>query len=102
LQLWEQRHEEERHEALKLLGEPTHPSTESMMIESRSNLSLADNESVVSADEKEAAEARASFLLEKHIHPAPQVAFNETIIAIDANDNTKQQVLDDEPIDHIE
>jgi hypothetical protein len=100
LQLWEQRHEEERHEALKLLGEPAHPSSESMLTTSRSNLSLVSHNSemsLVSADEREAAEARATFLHDKHIH-ATQVAFEDTIIAIEPNNEKVQQVLDDEPL----
>ena len=96
LALWEQKHEEERAQALQLLGDPTHTSTISLFSELSPGGSVGD-----SFDEQEAAKARASFVLEKHTSPTAannkHVGFEDTVIAIES-DHKMDQILDDEPL----
>lgn len=87
LNLWEQKHEEERAQALQMLGEPNHLSSVTILSQSESNGSKYSEASIDdSHDEREAAKARASFVLEKHTSPAAtdgkHVGFEDTVIAI--------------------
>jgi hypothetical protein len=106
LALWEQKHEEERAQALQMLGDPSQRSTMSLLTQSESNASKYSEISAAvsvddSFDEKEAAKARASFVLEKHASPAASngkhVGFVDTVIAIQSNHNM-DQMMDDEPL----
>ena len=96
LALWEQKHEEERAQALQMLGEPEHSSTISLYSELSPVGSIGD-----SFEEQEAAKARASFVLEKHTSPAASTAkhvgFEDTVIAIQS-DQKMDRILDDEPV----
>jgi hypothetical protein len=103
LALWEQKHEEDRANALQMLGDPTHLSSLSLYTNSESTMSgrseLTGPPSMDESDEREAAKARATFILDKHTMNAKHVGFEDTVIAIQPNDVVEQRILDDEPFD---
>jgi hypothetical protein len=114
LALWEQKHEEDRSEALRMLGDqPNTYSSQSMLSASSvSNYSLSSGGpkgcdgigmslSIDSAEELDAAKARASFLKSKHNQESKHImGFGETFIEI-ASDNIVQPLplLGDERLD---
>jgi len=103
LALWEQKHEEDRANALQLLGEPSTPSSISLLSRGDSNMSgyseVSGAHSMDDSEEMEAAKKRASFLLDKHTMNAKHVGFEDTVIAIQASDAMDQKILDDEFLD---
>ncbi|KAG7355129.1 serine:threonine protein kinase [Nitzschia inconspicua] len=103
LSLWEQKHEEERANALQMLGDPALPSSLSILTISDSNNSKnSENSASIShgedSEEREAAKARASFVIEKHSPGIKHVAFEETVIAIQADECSQQLSFDDDPV----
>jgi hypothetical protein len=90
LALWESKHEHERSQQLKVLGETNHlyhSSDVDMNSFRGSNLNLAD-------EPLEPAEGRADFILEKH-DSSRRVVFTDTVVAISQNNVVEQAVLDD-------
>lgn len=99
LELWEQKHEEKRASALQMLGDPLHPSSLTILTASESvskNSLISATLSSEEADEREAAKARASFVMEKHAGTR-QVGLEDTVIAIQACQSLAEDSLDDEP-----
>jgi EF-hand domain pair len=105
LSLWEQKHEVERANALQMLGDPLHPSSLSILTASESNNSKSSEISAApshedAADEREAAKARASFVMEKHNTTGmKQVGFEDTVITIQGDQSIGLNILDDDPVD---
>lgn len=91
LALWEDKHEQERKEQLRLLGSEllTTVNSEPEMNSFRGNSMDIYNSD--SNDDIESAEARATFLLEKH-DTGKQVGFTDAVVEIQ-NDDTVEQTL---------
>ena len=71
-----------------------HPSSVSIFTNSESNNSKYSEASMDnSVEEREAAKARASFVMEKHSPGMKQITFEDTIIAIQPDES-----LEDEPV----
>jgi EF-hand domain pair len=112
LALWEQKHEVDRFEKLQLLQQTHGSSSQGVMTSNISELSLfastnatSDRDGIGltlswdSAEEKEAAMARATFIKDKHNRESKHVVLVDKDIAIASSDMLPQRVLDDRPMD---
>jgi hypothetical protein len=100
LALWENKHEQDRDAQLKLLEDDDPGSFYSsdidmMSFRGRSGSLRDESKSPDPEEMSEGAEARATFILDKH-STSKHVAFTETVLAITQDDIVEQKILDDE------